>query len=419
MSCPVREDFDPFSTDYLTDPHPVLRAAGDGAPVFFSPRLQRYVVTRFADVEPILMNPTDFSSAITVKPLCPLSEQAQAVLAQAFPRLPTLSNADGERHTEMRRHVQAVLSMRRLRTLRDVVEQRAAEMIAQMLTKPEADWYAELAFPLPAITAFELLGFPTEDTNKIKDWVSNRQIMTWGSPTPEQQLAIAENILAFSNYIEAIIEQRRASPRDDAISELLGIHRDDPDSLSLVDIANIVFLLSAGAHETTTALLVHAVRRLLENPEQWQDICRDPSLIPNAVEEALRYDASQFAWSRITTRAVTVGGVDLPAGAELLIVLGAANRDEEAWADADAFDVRRDRARRHLSFGKGIHFCLGAPLARMQGEVVLRLLAAAAPEVTLLSGQEFPYEPNAATRSPKELWLDLRAVPQRRESSVL
>jgi cytochrome P450 len=416
MSCPVSETFDPFSSDYLTDPHPVLRATrGDGR-VFFSSRLQRYVVTRFSDVEQILMNPSDFSSAITVKPLCPLSADAQAVLAKAFPRLPTLSNADGERHSEMRKHVQAVLSLRRLRTLRGVVEQRAAEMIEQMLTKPTADWYAELAFPLPAITAFELLGFPTEDTNRIKDWVTNRQIMTWGNPTAEQQLEIAGNILAFSDYIEDVIEQRKVSPRDDAISELLEIHRTEPESLSLVDIANIVFLLSAGAHETTTALLVHAVRRLLEHPQQWQDICRDASLIPNAVEEALRYDASQFAWSRITTKPVTVGGVDLPAGAELLIVLGEANRDDEEFSDADTFDLRRERARRHLSFGKGIHFCLGAPLARMQGEVVLRLLTAAAPEVALLSGQSFPYEPNAATRSPKELWLDLSAC--RREGAV-
>lgn len=410
MSCPVSEAFDPFSAEYLTDPHPVLRAARGGERVFFSARLQRYVITRFADIEQILMNPADFSSANTVKPICPLSVEAQAVLAKAFPRLPTLSNADGERHADMRRHVQAVLSLRRLRTLRTVVEQRAGEMIEQMLAKPTADWYAELAFPLPAITAFELLGFPTEDTGKIKDWVTNRQIMTWGSPTPEQQVAIAENILAFSDYIEDIIEQRRETPQDDAISELLEIHRTEPESLSIVDIANIVFLLSAGAHETTTALLVHCVRRLLENPEQWQAICRDPALIPNAVEEALRYDASQFAWSRVTNKDVTVGGVGLPAEAELLIVLGEANRDDEEWDDADRFDVHRDRARRHLSFGKGIHFCLGAPLARMQGEVVLRLLTTAAPGATLVPGQEFPYEANAATRSPKELWLNLQGT---------
>jgi hypothetical protein len=409
MSCPVSATFDPFSTEYLTDPHPVLRRSRGDERIFFSSKLQRYVVTRFADIDQILMNPAEFSSANTVKPIRPLSAEAQAVLSRAFPRLPTLSNADGQRHTEMRGHVSAVLSMRRLRTLRAVVEQRASEMIDQLLAKDTADWYAELAFPLPAITAFELLGFPPEDTGRIKDWVTNRQIMTWGSPTPEQQLAIAENILAFSDYIEGIIAQRRASPQDDAISELLEIHRAQPDSLSLVDIANIVFLLSAGAHETTTALLVHCVRRLLENPEQWRAVCNDPALIPNAVEEALRYDASQFAWSRVTAKDVTVGGVDLAAGAELLIVLGEANRDDQEWDDADRFDVRRDRARRHLSFGKGIHFCLGAPLARMQGEVVLRLLAAAAPAVTLLPGQDYPYEANAATRSPKELWLDLRA----------
>jgi hypothetical protein len=188
------------------------------------------------------------------------------------------------------------------------------------------------------------------------------------------------------------------------------MHRREPEALTLLDIANIVFLLAAGAHETTTALLVHCVRRLLENPVQWDLVCADPLLIPGAVEEALRYDASQFAWSRVAVRDTQVGGVDIPAGAELYIVLGSANHDDSVFPDACTFDIRRDRGRHHLSFGKGIHFCIGAPLARLQAEIVLTTLARQAPGLSLHPDQAFPYEENLATRSPKQLLLDVPAA---------
>jgi cytochrome P450 len=279
-----------------------------------------------------------------------------------------------------------------------------------MLGRTAVDFYTELAYPLPASTAFELLGFPAEDTAQIKAWVSDRQLITWGRPSPEKQLQISANILAFSDYIENVIRQRLASGRDDAISELVEIHRRSPEDLTLVDIANIVFLLAAGAHETTTALLVHCTRRLLENPGQWALVGADRLLIPGAVEEALRYDASQFAWSRVAVRDTEIGGVQIPAGAELYIVLGSANHDESVFPQPATFDIRRDRTRHHLSFGKGIHFCLGAPLARMQAEVVLTSLARLAPGMSLHPAQAFPYEENLATRSPKQLLLDIPAA---------
>jgi len=407
MSHQTIGDFDPFAPAYMTDPHAVTKPLREHRGVFLAPALDRFVVTSYPDIDNVLMHPDRFSSVHTVKPVCPLSAEAAAVLAGSFPRVPTLSNADGERHSRMRRYVASVLSPRRLKLLRTTLETRTDELLGSALTRPTFDFYAEIAFPLPAETAFQLLGFPPEDTATIKRWVTDRQVMTWGRPTPDAQLAIARRILAFSTYIEDVIRARYDHPRDDAISELIDLHRRDPDALTLVDIANIVFLLSAGAHETTTALLVHGVRRLLENRDQWDLLCADPALVPNAVEESLRYDASQFAWTRTTTVDVTFGATDVPAGSDLLIVLGSANHDESVFPDSERFDIRRENARRHLSFGKGIHFCLGAPLARMQAEVVLRALSRLAPGVTLHPHQEFPYEENLATRSPQQLLLDV------------
>jgi cytochrome P450 len=410
MTCPVIADFDPLGHAYQQDPHGVMRDIRANVGVFFSPVLNRYVISGSEDIESILLNPDDFSSANTVAPVTPLSEAAQARLAATFRRIPTLSNADGERHARMRRYVASVISARRQKSLRPRIEARVGELVAAMLGRTAVDFYAELAYPLPASTAFELLGFPTQDTAQIKAWVSDRQLITWGRPSPAKQLQIAANVATFSNYIEDVIRQRMAESRDDAISELVAMHRREPEALTLVDIANIVFLLAAGAHETTTALLVHCVRRLLENPAQWDLICDDPLLIPDAVEEALRYDASQFAWSRVALRDTQVGGVGIPAGAELYIVLGSANHDETVFPDPATFDIRRDRGRHHLSFGKGIHFCIGAPLARLQAEIMLSTLARQAPELSLHPDQAFPYELNLATRSPKQLLLDVPAA---------
>jgi cytochrome P450/ferredoxin len=404
-TCPVMHDFDPLADDYLRDPYAVLQAAQRDHPVFFSPELDAYIVTRFADVEQVFADSESFSSSNTVSPLWPVSTEAAAVLGKAFQRLPTLTNADGERHDSMRRFVQKALSPRRYKSLRPRLEAQAAELIDGLRSQPVADFYADVAYPLPAMTGFGLLGFPEEDTELLKSWVSDRQQMTWGKTRPEDQVRIAENIVAFSDYIEAFIQARLQSPQDDAVSDLLAMHREKPDELTLLDIANIVFLLSAGAHESTTALMTHCIRRLMENPAEWERVKADPTLVPTAVEEALRYDASSIMWPRKARVEVELGGVTIPAGSAVMLALGGANRDEEAFPDAQRFDVGRPDSRRHLSFGRTTHFCLGAPLARMEMEVVLRLLVAKVPNMTLVEDQEFPYQKNVVMRSPQGLLI--------------
>jgi len=409
-TCPVNHDFDPVAPGYLADPYSVLESLRAEQPVFYSPDLAMYVVTRYEDIERILMDPKTFSSTNAVTPLWPVDEQARATLATAFERVPTLTNADGERHAVMRRHVARCLSPRRIKAIRPMVEARAADLLDAMLAKETADFYRDLAYPLPALTAFRLLGFPESDTELLKSWVTDRQMLTWGHAAPEQQREIAVNIVAFSDYIEQFVKRRLDDPQDDVVSELVQVHRDDPAGLTLLDIANITFLLSAGAHESTTNLITHGVRRLLENPREWAQLCADESLVPGAIEEALRYDASAIAWPRITAEDTEIGGHHIPAGSPLLLVLGSANRDERQFSDAIVFDIARDNARQHLSFGKGIHFCLGAPLARMEMDVVLRLLRSRVPELRLVADQSFPYHANAVMRSPQELLVHTGAV---------
>ena len=159
---------------------------------------------------------------------------------------------------------------------------------------------------------------------------------------------------------------------------------------------------SAG-HETTTGLLGNAFRRLLTDRPAWQAICEDPSLIPNAVEEVLRLDSSVIAWRRRTTQAVVIGGVSVPERADLLLMLGAANRDPTVFHDPDRFDIRRANAHEHLSFGSGPHFCLGAPLARLEARVVLEEVSARVPGLRLVDGVPLQFAPNVSFRGPLSL----------------
>jgi cytochrome P450/ferredoxin len=403
LTCPVDHTFDPLAADYLADPYPAFARYREEQPVFFSSVMNSYIVTRYEDIDYILMNPDSFSSANTVTPLWEVANETKAILARSFERVPTLTNADGERHARMRRYVSRVLSPRQLVKLRPTIEATTHHLIDEITGKDVSDFYADLAYPLPAITAFTLLGFPSADTEQLKSWVTDRQVLTWGRASGEAQARVAENVVAFSDYIEKIIQERIAAPQDDVISKLVTMHHEDPGALTLVDIANIVFLLSAGAHESTTNLLVHAVRRLLENREQWSSICQDQSLIPNAIEEALRYDASAVAWPRITRHDTVIGSVQVPAGSPILIVFGAANRDEAVFENAESFDIHRGVAKKHLSFGKGIHFCLGAPLARMELDIVLTALTRRAPDLELVAEQAFPYQENVVMRSPQQL----------------
>ena len=207
-------------------------------------------------------------------------------------------------------------------------------------------------------------------------------------------------------YCERFVADRIADPRDDFTSDHVRVHLDDPEALTVDEIVGVIYGLSFAGHETTTNLTTNAVRRLLEHPDQWREICADPTLIPGAVEEVLRFDTSVIAWRRITTRAVSIGGVEVPAHAKLMLMLAAADHDPGRFPDPDAFDIHRADAARHLAFGKGIHFCLGAPLARMELRIVLELLTKQAPDLAMAADQDLTFPPNIAFRGPHRLLLE-------------
>ncbi len=405
-TAPAACPFDPFARSYLADPYPTLNRLRREAPVFYARELDMWVVTRFADVERIFSDPLLFSAAIAQSPLFPLGPEARAILADGFRAQPTMSNCDPPKHGRIRAHNMTAFSAHRTKRLEPVIRERARLLVDSMIPKRRADLVGDLAFPLPALTIFTLIGFPDEDTDTLKSWCTDRMMFSWGRPSPEVQVQVARNMVAYWQYCERFVAGRLAAPRDDFTSDLLRIHLGDSAALSVDEITSVIYGLSFAGHETTSNLIGNCVRQLLQHYEQWEALCRDASLIPNAVEEVLRFDTSVVAWRRITTAPVVIGGVDVPARAKLMLVLAAANRDPDQFPDPDTFDLARPNARTHLAFGAGIHYCLGAALARLQTRVVLECLTHRLPTLRLTAGQALAFPPNISFRGPAQLWVE-------------
>ena len=282
-------------------------------------------------------------------------------------------------HTRVRRHTARAFTPRRVAGMTETIRATVAQLLDEVDAGAPFDLVATLTFPLPATIVFSLIGVPPEDYARLKRWCGYRAGLTFGRPRPEEQVEHAENIVAYRGYLRGLVAERVERRADDLTSALIDIHDEDPEAFTLEEIASILFSLSFAGHETTNYLIGNLVRRLLEDPARWARVVADPAAIPGAVEETLRFDPSVCVWRRVTTKPATVGGVELPAGAKLFLWLAAAGRDASVFPEPDAFDLDRDNARRHLAFGRGIHFCLGSSLGKLEAELALAELGAPVP----------------------------------------
>jgi cytochrome P450 len=265
-----------------------------------------------------------------------------------------------------------------------------------------ADLVRDLAWELPALVVFRILGIPDTDVPVVKAGGEFRLALVFGHATPERQVEAARGMAGFFRYATSLVEERLGRPTDDFTSDL--VHATDPDGVRLTvpEAATIMLAFVFAGHETTTGLLGNAFRRLLEHRPSWDAICGDTALLPNAVEEVLRLDSSVIAWRRRTTQNVEIGGVKVPAQAKLLLMIGSANRDPAHFPDPDRLDIYRSNARDHLAFGQGAHLCLGAPLARLQARIVLEEVSRRVPSLRLVPSA-LRFMPNVSFRGPLSL----------------
>jgi cytochrome P450 len=411
--CPIESRWSPLDEDYLDDPYPIATRLREDHPVFFAEQVGHLVLTRMDDIEAVFTNPDVFASTNVQDPLFPLAPEAAAILAaEDFDPIAVMSNRPEPDHGRIRVYTRQGFGNRRLRSLEEYMRSRAVELIDTMIaTGSPAEYVRALAFPLPAEIVFRLIGFPPEHDTMIKSWCVNRKAFSWGRPTAEQQVTIARGMVDYWHYCREFVASRRDHRADDFCSELLDAHDADPDpdngtGIGYHEVESVVYGISFAGHDPVTALLCNTLRCLLPRREQWDALVADPELATNAVEETLRFESSQVAWRRIATQDTSIGGVEVPAGTRIFLNFAAANHQPEVFADPDVFDIHRDRANRHISFGKGIHFCLGAGLARMEARIVLEVIAERLPTLRLVEDQRLRFFPNITFRGPDELYVE-------------
>jgi len=405
VGCPVNHDFTPLAPNYVEDPYPILARLRDETPVAYAPKLGFVVVSRMQDVQHVLLNPDVYSSANAQDPVFPVGEQAAAILVHPdFNPVAVMSNRQEPDHGRIRQYTKKGFTNRRNKILEPYIRRRASELIDEMMAKgTPADFIAEVAQPLPGEVIFRFVGFPETDDQQLKQWCGNRLAFSWGQPSASEQVEIAQNMVAYWQYVQQFTADKRNNPGDDLASELLADHEANPDDLSYREVESILYGLSFAGHEPVTLLLGNALLSLLPQRQVWDNVCADPSLIPHALEEVLRWNSPQIGWRRITTCNTTLAGVDIPAGTQVFLSLGAANRDPAEFDNPDVYDLDRSNARHNISFGKGNHFCLGAKFARFEAKVIMEVLTQKLPSLRLVQNQEIHQFPNISFRGPSRL----------------
>jgi cytochrome P450 len=370
-----------LDTDFFADPYSLyaqLRVENPVARARTPVGLPVWLVTRYDDARRALNDPrlakdaAGFARALERHPLPP---GRQAVFAQELSR--HMLSSDPPDHTRLRKLVSRAFTMRAIAGMRPRIEAIAAGLADQMAAgPPEVDLLDAFAFPLPMSVICDLLGVPDAERATFRRW-SNTLLSSDGDGAGRTAAG-----MAMAQYLTALVAEKRARPADDMLSAIVAAS-EDADRLSADETVSMAFLLLVAGHETTVNLIGNGVLALLRHPDRLAELRADPELIPQAVEEFLRYDGPvNLATFRHTTEPVDIGGVAIPPGEVVLVALASADRDPDHYPAADDLDLNRDAAG-HLAFGYGLHHCLGAPLARLEGEVAFRTLLARFPDLAL------------------------------------
>lgn len=398
---PVNLDFDPLDEEYLVDPYPHFARFRREAPIFYAPKIDFWVVSRYEDVARIVKDHETYSNTRVQEPMQPLRPEALRKLKEGVRVVPTTSTADPPGHRRTRAYASRAFSARRVASMEPLIRGITNGLIDGFEDEGRVDLVRRFAFPLPAQVIFGMLGIPEEDIEMIKDWCYDRLKLSFGRPAPEEQMPTVEKMTRLFGYLEDFVYEKAKNLADDYTSDLLRIAAED--DLKMEEVVSMVYSLSLAGHETTTNLISNGLRQLLLRPGLWDELREDPSLIDNAVEETLRFDTSVIAWRRTAKKPVEIAGVEVPEGVRILLLLGSANHDESVFENPEEFDIRRENANKHIAFSHGIHFCLGAPLARLEARIALELLTQRLPDLRP-EAQRFEFPANAQFRGPTKLW---------------
>jgi cytochrome P450 len=384
--------YDLYSERFRTETYETFARMRKEDPVFqqlsFDGQGMIWFITRHDDAVAVLLDDKRFvrdpALALTPEELEPF--RAGAPEALAFIENHML-NKDGEEHRRLRKLVTKAFTPKIVEQLRPRIQEIADGLIDAVEAKGEMELIDDFAFPLPITVIAELLGIPVEDRDSFRRW-SNAILMP--ALTPEDVEAFSTVVGEFVAYLHELFERRRATPGDDLVSALLTVE-EGGDTLSEQELTSMVVLLIIAGHETTVGLIGNAVLALLTHPEQRVELQDEPTRIPHAVEELLRYDSPvERTLNRWAATDVELGGKTIKRGDGVIVIVGSANHDPSRFDDAEALDFARGDVK-HLAFGRGSHYCLGAPLARLEAEIALTTLLRRLPGLRLAMAMEDLY----------------------------
>ncbi len=408
--CPISAhalQFDAFGDAFRLDPADALRWSRADEPVFYSPKLGYWIVSRHADVKAVFRDNLLFSPSIALEKITPSPPEAMKILeGYNYAMNRTLVNEDEPAHMERRRLLTEDFLPDRLAHHAPMVRALTKAQIDRFIDKGRADLVAEMFWEIPQIVALKFLGVDEDDISDLKSFSVAHTVNTWGRPAPEEQLAVAKAVGEFWQASGRILEKMKADPSGPGwMRASIRQHEKHPEVVTQSYLHSMMMAILVAAHETTANASANAMRILLSQPGTWAEIVQNPALIPNAVEECLRHSGPIAAWRRLAMADTELGGVKIPKGAKLLIASASANHDERRFENPDMLDLYRDNSTEHLTFGYGSHQCMGKNIGRMEMRIFLDELTRRLPHLRLAE-QTFEYPANVSFRGPKAVWVE-------------
>lgn len=397
--------FNPTRREMHADPHPFYKALRERDPVHRSRAADGWVLSRYRDVQAVLGDRRFSSDERNLRRWPRMKKRLErAGLPDPYAEeRASMLRVDAPDHTRLRNLVNKAFTPRAVERMRERVAARVEALLAPFSPGDPMELVGDLASPLPVTIIAEMLGVPAEDHARFREW-SDEAIRTLGDNTLDDRLRAEAALQELGSYLVEVAEERRREPRDDLLTGLVRAE-EQGDKLSDGELSAMVVLLLVAGNETTTKLLANGVVALLRNPEQLGILRKEPKRIPGAVEELLRYDGPVQLTSRMVLEEGEIDGRPIRPGQQLVLLLAAANRDPERFPEPDRLDVTRETGR-HLAFGHGAHFCLGAQLARLETALALEALLPRFPELRF-ADEPIVWGDNPVLRGPTRLPLVL------------
>jgi cytochrome P450 len=407
--------YDPMAPDVQQDPFPYYALLRREAPVYRHPKTGMFFVSRLDSVRRILGDPQTFSSRMsnqqTQSSSSAVSKRLAEIAEQGYPPVNTMLTADPPLQTRYRKSVGRAFTTKRINSVEPMLRQLAADLLRAWPERGRVDFANAYAIPFPVHSIAKVLGMRDDVIGNIKRWSDDSVAALGVRITDDRRIEAALGLLEVQQYWAGEMNERREAPRDDFLSALCQATIEDESGetreLDIPEMISIVQQLMVAGNETTTKLLNELARLLCENPDQWQRLRDDPSRIPAVVEEGLRMASPNQGLFRRVRSDVELDGVTIPKGSSVWVMFGSANRDERTFDDPDRFDPDRANLREHVGLGHGAHFCIGAPLARLEAVIAIEELAKRVAKITLPE-QPLRYEPSFILRGLAQLELEIR-----------